>query len=279
MKNLVLLAALVAVCTLGAHAQIVTPQPSPSATLTQTVGLTEVTIEYSRPSLRGREGMGKLVPYGAMWRTGANASTKITFSDNVMLGGEEIPAGKYALYTIPGENEWTIVVHKNLTHWGVGNYDESEDLARFVVKSMELPMKYETFTIDVHSFMDNKASISLMWDNTGVNIPLEVSYKDQVMASIERTLAGPSSGDLANAATFYLNNGEDLEQAMDWITKAIELRPEAFWYVHTQAKIYLELGDKQMAKEAAMKSKEMAAAAPNDFGYVANNEMLLEKIQ
>lgn len=273
------MAAFVAVCTWGAHAQIVTPQPSPSATLTQTVGLTEVTVEYSRPSLRGREGFGKLVPYGKLWRTGANASTKITFSDDVKLGGEDIPAGKYALYTIPGESEWTIVVHKNLTHWGTGGYVEAEDLARFQVKSMELPMTFETFSIDVHSFQDNTASISIMWENTGVSIPLEVNYKDAVMASIERTLAGPSAGDMASAANFYLANGEDMDQALEWINQAIDMRPEAFWYVHTQAKIYYEMGEMKKAKEAAMKSKEMAAAAPDDFGYVANNDMLLEKIQ
>ena len=278
MKNLVTAVALLLIGFAGAQAQIVTPQPSPTATLSQTVGLTEVEIVYSRPGLRDRQAFGKLVPYGQIWRTGANASTKISFSDPVMLGGQEIPAGTYALYTIPGEKEWTVIVHKNLTLWGEGGYDQAEDLVRFTVPATKVTDKVETFTMDLNNLNDNQANISLVWENTKVDIPLEVNYAEKVMASIDRTLAGPSANDYANAANFYLSQGKDLGEALAWITKAVEMRPEAFWYVHTQAKIHLAMGDKAKAKAAAEKSKEMASKAPNDFGYIANNNMLLEQI-
>ena len=278
MKNLVTAVALLLIGFAGAQAQIVTPQPSPTATLSQTVGLTEVEIVYSRPGLRDRQAFGKLVPYGQIWRTGANASTKISFSDPVMLGGQEIPAGTYALYTIPGEKEWTVIVHKNLTLWGEGGYDQAEDLVRFTVPATKVTDKVETFTMDLNNLNDNQANISLVCENTKVDIPLEVNYAEKVMASIDRTLAGPSANDYANAANFYLSQGKDLGEALAWITKAVEMRPEAFWYVHTQAKIHLAMGDKAKAKAAAEKSKEMASKAPNDFGYIANNNMLLEQI-
>ena len=132
--------------------------------------------------------------------------------------------------------------------------------------------------MDLNNLNDNKANISLVWENTKVDIPLEVNYAEKVMASIDRTLAGPSANDYANAANFYLSQGKDLGEALAWITKAVEMRPEAFWYVHTQAKIHLAMGDKAKAKAAAEKSKEMASKAPNDFGYIANNNMLLEQI-
>lgn len=278
MKKVLSLVALIGTMVWGAQAQIVTPQPSPGAKLTQTVGLTEVTVEYSRPGARGREVFGNLVPFGQIWRTGANAATNITFSDDVKLGGEEVPAGTYALYTIPTASDWTIIIHKHTTHWGANEYDEAQDLARFVVPSKQSGAFVETFTIDVHSMNDNMAMISLQWANTLVNLPLEVNYKDKVMASIERTLAGPSANDYASAANFYLSTDQDLGTALEWISKATEMRPDAFWWVHIQARIYMAMGEKAKAKAAAEKSKEIAANAPNDFGYVANNNRLLEEI-
>ena len=279
MKKVLSLVALMGALTLTAKAQIQTPQPSPTAKLTQTVGLTEVTVDYSRPGMKGRAIFGDLVPFGTIWRTGANASTKITFSDDVKLGGKEIPAGTYALYSIPGETDWTIIVHNNLTLWGAGGYDEADDLVRFTVKPTKTQATHESFTIDIHSFDANKATISLMWENTKVDLPLEVNFNDKVMASIERTMAGPSANDYYAAANYYLSNGGDLNKASEWIKKAVDARPEAFWVIHVQAKIYAKMGKKDEALAAAKKSLEAAKVAADDFGYIANNERLIEEIK
>ncbi len=282
MKKLQLLLSGAALClTFGISAQIKAPQPSPSATIEQTVGLTSVEVEYSRPGMKGRKIFGDLEQYGKMWRTGANASTKITVSDDVKIGGKDVPAGKYALYTIPGETEWTIVLHKNLEHWGVGGYDEAEDLCRFTVKPTKLKDAVETFTIDFSNFTTSTAWINLSWENTKVSFEIVTPADEMVEKQIKEQLVdGPAAGTYYAAARHYLDKNENLDQALTYINKAVEKRPEAFWYIHVQAKILAAKGMKKEAIAAATKSMELAKANEGgDFGYVKNNEALIAKLK
>ncbi|UII19756.1 DUF2911 domain-containing protein [Fulvivirga ligni] len=282
MKNL-LLTALVLITSIGAYAQINIPQPSPTATLKQTVGLTEVEIVYSRPGLKGRKVFGDLLPYGEIWRTGANASTKITFGDAVKFGGKDVPAGTYALYTIPGEKEWTVIVHKNTSLWGAGNYNQDEDLVRFTVPAKKLTEPVETFTMDLTDLTNNSANLDIIWEKTLVSIPLEVEIDSKVMAQIKSQITD-ATGEVnpnlyASAATYYYESGKDLDQAAAWMDKAIAANPKAFWLMHNKAKILAKQGKKKEAIKTAQESMKLAKESPQgDFGYVKNNENLIAEI-
>lgn len=279
LKTILVAAALVA--TTSIFAQIESPQPSPTATIKQKVGLTDVEITYSRPGVKDRVIFGDLEKYDVLWRTGANATTKVKFSDAVKVNGTGIPAGEYSLFTIPGKDEWTIVFNKNLTLWGTAGYKEEEDIARFNVKATKLNDKMETFTIDFSDFTFGGAKMYLKWENTMVAFQIETNATEQVEKQIKTQLIdGPSAGSYAAAARFYLENGKDLTQALTWMNKAVEKRPEAFWYVHQQAQILAKMGKNKEAIVAAEKSMKMAKENKDgDFGYVANNEKLIKELQ
>ena len=275
-----LLLAIALVFNTIAFAQLKTPAPSPNATIEQMVGLTQVKIEYSRPGKKDREIFGKLVPYGEMWRTGANASTKIEFDNDIVIGGKEIPAGKYALYTIPGELEWTIIIHKNLDNWGVGEYKEADDAVRFKVKPTKLNDVVETLTIDFSHLTSDGAYLNISWANTLVAIVLDSKSGEKVEKQIKELLIeGPSAGTYYGAARYYLDNDQDLKQALTWINVAIEKRPEAFWYIHQKANIQAKLGLTKEAIVTANKSIELAKVGEDgDYGYIAKNEELIKKL-
>ena len=266
---------------LNSNAQLETPQPSPTSTLKQKVGLTDVTIEYSRPGVKGRTIFGDLIPYGEIWRTGANASTKLTVSDDVKIGGQEVPAGTYALYTIPNETEWTIIIHKNTTHWGVGGYDKAEDLARLTVTPSKLANTVESLTIDFGTFTEAGAKMNLSWANTSVSFDIETNTNAMVEKQIKELLIdGPNAGTYYSAARYYLDNDKDIAQALVWIDKAIEKKPEAFWYTHQKAKMQGKLGMKKEAIATAKKSLEMAKKNEGgDYGYIANNQKLIAELK
>lgn len=281
MKNLRLLIIAVAmVCCTQAYSQLETPQPSPAATVEQAVGLGTVTVDYSRPGMKDRAIFGALVPYGEIWRLGANASTKIEFSEDVEVGGQKVPAGKYALYAIPNEASWTIVLNKNLEHWGTMGYNKEEDQCRFSAIPTKLSDKVETLTIDFSNFTTEGAHLNILWENTKVAIPIKTNALADVEASIEKIMAGPDAGTYYSAARFNLDNGKDLNKALEWINKAVDMRPEAFWYTHLKAKIQGEMGMKKEAIATATKSMETAKANPDgDYGYVKNNEKLIEELK
>tara|TARA_R110001592_G_scaffold20091_3_gene81944 strand:- start:6333 stop:7184 length:852 start_codon:yes stop_codon:yes gene_type:complete len=281
MKKLQTLLLATSFIALTANAQITAPQPSPTATLTQTVGLTEVTVTYSRPGVKDRTIFGGLEKWGTIWRTGANASTKIKFSDDVTIAGNKLAAGEYALYTIPGENEWTIIFNTNLTLWGTGGYKEEEDAVRFTVKPVKLNDKVESLSIDFSHFTYTGANMEIKWENMLISFPVETNAIEQVEKQIKEQLVdGPSAGSYASAAGFYLENDKDLTQALTWMNKAIEKRPDAFWYVHNKAKILAKMGKKKEAIIAAKKSMEMAKANEGgDYGYIATNEKLIKELE
>lgn len=255
--------------------QISTPAPSPSAKLTQKVGLVDITVDYSRPGKKGREIFGNLVPFEKVWRTGANAATKISFSDEVMIEGKKVPAGTYALYSKPGKNSWTIMLYNDLSLGGnVARYDESKEFARFTVTPMTGNRTTESFTIDVNDISNTGATIYLMWDKTIVPIKMTVDTDAAVIAQIERFAKNPDASlanDYYSAASYYLGLKKDLDKALTWVNKAIDIRPNAFWMVRTKSMIQAEMGDYKEAIKTAEESKKLAMEA-NNSDYVKLNE-------
>ena len=256
------------------------PAPSPLATVKQRVGLTDIEIVYSRPGAKDRKVFGGLVPYGQVWRTGANASTKISFSTDVKLNGAPVPAGKYALYTIPGEKEWTVIIYKDTNLGNAANYQQSNDVARVKVKPAKLAEFVETFTIDINDLRDDSATINLVWEKTHVPVNLTMDVATTLVPQIETAMAATEGRKpYYQAAMFYYDHGKDLNQALKWVDAAIAER-EQFYMVHLKAKILAKLGDKKGAVEAAKRSSELAVKAEGPTsGYVKLNDDLIGKLR
>ncbi|MDJ1491760.1 DUF2911 domain-containing protein [Cytophagaceae bacterium DM2B3-1] len=260
------------------QAQIATPQPSPGASISQRVGLVDVKVDYSRPSLRGRKLFGEVREYGKIWRTGANQATKITFSDDVTLNGSKVPAGEYALLSIPTAKEWTIILSKDLKTTEQ-SYKQENDVVRFTAKPVSLPAKVETFTIDFSDLTTNGGNLNICWENVKTSIKIETDVDKKVMAQIKEKVIDnptPAAGDLFAAAVYYLDNNRDLPQALTWMNKATETNPQ-FWQLHQKAKLQAKLKDYKGATETAKKSIELAKAASNN-DYVKMNEKLLAEM-
>ncbi len=284
----ILLTALAAVMALSINAQIQTPQPSPAGSVYSKVGLTDVTIEYSRPKVKGRqifgEGSDFLQPYGQLWRAGANAGSKLIISTDITFAGTAVKAGEYLIFATPGKDEWSVSLYSDISLGGnVGGYDKSKEVALAKVKPTTLASNVEALTYNISDLSDDgsKAAIELTWANTSVKVPISVDFDSQVMASIEaNTKVNP--GNYVAAANYYLAAGKDLNQALKWMDMylAVGENGKQFWNVHTKAQIQAKMGDKKGAKETAMKSLEMAKASPNgDFGYVKRNEDLIASLK
>lgn len=254
------------------------PAASPGCTIKQRVGLTDIEIVYSRPSAKSRQVFGSLVPYNAVWRTGANAATKISFSTAVKLQGTEVSAGAYALYTIPGEDEWTIILNKGVGKSGT-QYDQKEDVTRFKVTPMKLSdTTIETFTIEFNEIRDESAVINLVWEKTVVPVTVELDVTSKLVPAIEAAMAAPEGRKpYYQAAMFYYDHDQDLKKASKWVDAAIAER-EAHYMVHLKAKILAKLGDKSGALAAAKRSTELAITA-KDTGYVKMNQDLIQSLQ
>lgn len=259
--------------------QMQTPQPSPFSTIEQMVGLTQVKVEYSRPSMRGRAVFGNLIPFDALWRTGANQNTMITFSDAVTIGTSQLKAGTYAIFTKPAQDQWEVFFYTDTNNWGTpSNWDESKIAATLQVPVYKMEMPVETFTITIDDLTNNGASIGIIWENTYVGIPFEVPTKDKAMKSIETTLQGPSARDYYSAASYYFEEGADLNKAMMWINKAVELDKEGsmYWVLRKQSLIHAAAGNKKTAIEAAKKSLAAAEKAGNQDYIKMNKDSLAE---
>tara|TARA_R110002012_G_scaffold11112_7_gene49930 strand:+ start:21227 stop:22072 length:846 start_codon:yes stop_codon:yes gene_type:complete len=277
MKKIILLFSAL-MFTVGIHAQIETPQPSPFQKIEQKVGLTDVTLEYSRPSMKGRTIFGGLVPYDAIWRTGANANTKITFSDDVEIGGETLKAGSYAIYTKPGASNWDVYFYTDTNNWGTPeNWDDSKVAAKVSAQAYPMPMNIETFTMSFDELKNDSVMLGMLWEKTYVGVPIKFNTDKTVTSSIQRVMNGPSANDYYSAAVYYLEAGKDINQAKIWIDKSIEMNKDPkFWQLRQKSLIYAKAGDKKGAIEAAKKSLEMAKAAGNN-DYVALNQKSLKE--
>jgi len=268
-------------CSLISFAQqIQMPQASPSAKIAQKVGLTDVTVDYSRPSTKDRKIFGELVPYGQVWRTGANGATVLSFSTDVIIDSKTIPAGQYALYAIPGKSEWTIILSKNIKLWGAIGYDPSDDVIRFKTESSKLKKKNETFEISFDNMTDTGSDLSLKWENTRVDFRIETQVDPLVMAQIKEYVIDGNSTDpslLYSAASYYYTNSKDMNQAYNWINESVEDDPK-YWTMHLKAKIEAALGKKTDAAETAEEAIGLAAEAGNQ-DYVGLNERLIKSLK
>jgi len=257
------------------------PTPSPLSTLKQRVGLTDVEVVYSRPGLKGRQIFGNMHTYGEVWRTGANAATKLTFSTPVKFGGVEVPAGSYGLFTIPDKDEWTVILNRDWTQWGAFLYDKTKDVVRVKVKPVALPYVVETLTIDFDDLRDESATFVLSWEKTRVPVPLEVEVASKVLPQIDALMK--SKGKKApsvyfSSAQFYFDHGQDLNRALGWVDEALAMNPNAYITLNLKAKILAKLGRKAEAIAAAKQSAELAIDE-KDSGMAKLNIDLISSLQ
>jgi hypothetical protein len=264
--------------------QVEFPAASPSCTIKQRVGLTDIEVDYSRPSMKGRSIFGGIVPYGQVWRTGANAATRVTFSTEVKLNGNDIPAGSYALFTIPGEDEWTVILSKKADQFGAFEYNTNDDLVRFEVTPVSLDENIETFTIEFNRIRDESAMLNLIWEKTVVPLKLEIDLTSKLVPQIEAAMTAPgkkSDGFYFQAATYYYNHDQDLSKALTWVNNAVADKPNiAFEILHLKAQILAKQGDKAGAIAAAKESTELAIKAEGpDNSFVKMNQDLISSLQ
>ncbi|MDC6388654.1 DUF2911 domain-containing protein [Maribacter sp. PR1] len=276
--NKVVLFLLAIVASLSLEAQINTPAPSPASKLMQMVGLTEVIVDYSRPSMRGRTVFGDLVPYGKLWRTGANAYTKITFDTDVTIAGNNVEAGTYSIFTKPGEKEWEVFFYTDILGGGTpSEWDQSKIVATANVPVYPIEMPIETFTITIDDITSSGANLGIMWEQVYVGVPFEVPTDEAVMSSIDKVLSGPGAGDYYAAAVYYSSEGKDIQKAKDWMDKAMSMTEDpAYWQLRQQSLILAKSGDKKGAIEVAKKSLAKATEAGNEDYVKLNKDSLKE---
>lgn len=282
MKRIAILLLLAA--SVVAEAQVQTPAASPAGSVSTVVGLTDVKIDYFRPRMRDRKIFGAdasaLVPYGRMWRTGANDGTIISFSDDVKVEGIAVPKGQYQILAWPGAAEWTIALYKDISLGGnLQAYDKAKEAASFKVKPAKLTEKVETLTLNIGDISDDSktAKVEIAWENTSVKFSVEVDYETKVMESI-RANTQVNPGNYFQAAVYYLDNGKDLKQALEWITLAEEGIPDAYWLQYQKARIQKALGDKAGALTTANASLKNAKEA-DDLSYQKMNQQLISSLK
>ena len=279
MKKLIL-SLLVVIFTISVSAQVKTPQPSPFSKIEQKVGLTDITLEYSRPSMKGRTIFGDLVPYEKTWRTGANANTKITFSTDVIIDGQELKKGSYAIYTVPNKTSWDVIFYSDAKNWGTPKeWDQAKVAAKTTVNVESVPVKIETFTMNFDDLTNSSALLGMLWENIYVGVKIEVPTDKIVNTSIDKVMAGPEAADYYAAAVYYLQEGKDINKAKMWINKAVDLTKDEprFWYLRQQSLILAKAGDKAGAIAAAKASLAGAEKRGND-GYIKMNKEFLKKM-
>src|SRR3970040_2254692 len=262
-KILIALAIIITQFTI--EAQVKTPQASPKATITQVVGLTDVEVVYSRPSARGRAVFGNLVPFGKLWRTGANENTTISFSDDVIIGGKTLKKGKYAIYTIPNIESWEVIFYANTDNWGTPQeFKESDVALRTTVKEESMPKAMDTFTIGINGLSSDSAFLEMYWENSFVSLKFEVPTQKTAIANIEKALSGPSAGDYFSAAQYFYQSNGDINKAKSYVDKALEMNTEKpFYYLRLNSLIQAKQGDIKGAIEPAKASLVVSETAGN----------------
>lgn len=261
--------------------KLVFPDASPAATIKQRVGLTDIEINYNRPGMKGRTVFGGLVPYGEVWRTGANTATKMTFSTDVKLNGTAVPAGTYELFTIPGRTEWTVILHKNMSQWGAYAYDMKNDVARFTAAADTTAQPVETFAFGFNDLHPASATVNMFWEKTRVHFKVEVDVVGQLVPQIEAVMASAEpKKPYFSAAMFFYDNDLDLKKAAAWMDAAIAERPNQMWMIYRKGLILAKMGDKAGARAAAqqsldlVKSDDKSPASLKDEYTRLNNALL-----
>ncbi len=268
---------LLTVFTASVNAQALMPQPSSGQTVIQDFGLGKITLNYSRPVANGRQIFGGLVPYNEIWRTGANTATTITFTDEVTFGGTAIVAGTYALFTIPGKTEWTVVLNKAANQWGAYSHKDADDVVRVKVKPAKTSANVEAFTIQFNNVKPGTLDLNIAWDDTQVSVPLMVDYDTKVMANIATAMNGEKKPYFA-AAQYYFTNNKDLKQALTWVKEAEKTDTKAPWIKLWKAKIELKMGDRTGAKKSATEGLAIAKEIDNSE-YVKLNQAFLNDLK
>ncbi|NII28244.1 DUF2911 domain-containing protein [Pseudoflavitalea sp. X16] len=280
MRKLINVFAFTLVMVYAGHAQLKTPAPSPTQFIKQDFGLGTIELSYSRPAMKGRKIMGDLVPYGKVWRTGANQPTTLTFTDTVIIGGTKIPAGKYGLVSIPDAANWTLIITKQLDVNSPANYKAENDVVRVKAKSRLVPTTAQSFTMQFVNISNTKCELQLQWDKTVVGLPITTDIDARIMAQIDEQINGntdESKKPYFTAALYYMDNGKDLNQALEWFRKAAAQNTKAFWVLHQKANCEAKMGKKKEAIASANESIKLATEAKND-DYVALNKKLLAKL-
>lgn len=278
MKKLIL-SLFIATLGFSTNAQIKTPQPSTFQKIEQAVGLSNITLEYSRPNMNGRAVFGNLVPFGEVWRTGANANTKITFSTDVTIDGKSLKKGTYAIFTKPNQKTWDIFFYSDATNWGAPKiWDETKVALQTSIKLQEMPMNIETFTMTFDDITNNSAVIGIMWEKVYAGIKFETPTDEMVSQQIKTIMTGPSADDFFASAVYYLQANKDIKQAQEWIDKAVEMTKDKprFWFLRQQSLIHAKAGNKKGAIAAAKTSLKYAEEA-NNADYIKMNKDSLKE--
>lgn len=256
---------------------LTTPQPSTTQNIKQNFGLSSIELSYSRPNAKGRTVIGDLVPFGKVWRTGANQATTLNFGDDVTIGGKKIASGKYGLLSIPDKENWVLIITKQLDVTSAAAYKEESDVVRVNVKPVILKDKIETFTIQFANVKANSCDVNLQWENTSITLPVSTDVDSKVMSQINGIMTKDNLP-YYSAAMYYMDNGKDLNQALSWFNKATDQNPDAFYMFYQKANCLAKLGKKQDAIATATKSRELSIAAKN-ADYVKLNEDLLKTLK
>lgn len=278
------LLSLVFLCSISLSSQIHKPSLSPRIQTTQHVGLAKVELDYGQPNAQGRKIFGGLIPFGKVWRTGANASTKLKIDSDVLINNTPLSKGEYALYTIPNKESWTIILSKNTQLWGSSGYDSTDDVLR-VQSTVNYTQDFlETFTIHFENFNTNGGDLVIAWEHSKIVLPVYVNSDELIFAEIKDKLIDSKTKANAqthfDAAQFYYHKKKDLELAMLWFNEAIKQKPSAFWYVYYKAELAFYLGDYKTAKTEINTCLLAAKKSPyGDFGYIGKCELMLEKLK
>ena len=277
MKKIFYLTAMLLACAVFSYAQPRIPGASTTQTIIQDFGLGKITLSYSRPNVKGRKIFGGLQPYGEVWRTGANTATTIEFSEDVIIEGNKVPAGKYGLFTIPGENEWTIILNKTWKQWGAYSYKQSDDLLRFTVKAKDMGESMETFTMQFINATTKSADLIMVWDKTFVLTHLQTDDDAQVMANIDTLMSSDKKANYYfTAIQYYYENDKDMNKALQWALAGEATDPKGPYYVVWEARVRLKMGDKEGAIKAAERGIQLSKDAKDDE-YERLNQMVLDK--
>ncbi|MBS1563532.1 MAG: DUF2911 domain-containing protein [Bacteroidetes bacterium] len=272
------LALVLGCCIMTASAQTLkTPAPSSTQTIRQDFGLGSIELSYSRPAMKGRKIFGDLVPFGKVWRTGANSATTLNFTDEVSIGGTKLTAGKYGLLSIPGKDSWVLIITKQLDVTSPAAYKQENDLVRVTVKPMKSGSTAENFTMQFANIKNTTCDLQIMWDKTVVALPITTDIDARVMAQIQTSMQSPKPAYFP-AAVYYMENGKDLSQSLEWFNKALEQSPGAFFILYQKALCLSKLGRKEEAVKTANESIEAATKAKND-DYVALNKKLIASLK
>jgi hypothetical protein len=263
--------------TFNLNAQITTPKASPLAKIEQKVGLADLSISYSRPGKKDRVVFGEVVPFGEIWRFGANENTKITSSEALIFGKDTLKAGTYAIFTKPNKDKWEIYFYTEITNWGTPEkWDEQKVALKMIAPVVALNDVVENLTISFDNLHNAGATLQFSWDKTRINVPFSLNTKDKVLASIKKTMDGPAAGDYYAAASYYFQEKLDMKQALSWCSKAVEMRPEAYWMSRLMSQLQAANNDYKGAIETAKKSI-IAAEKDGDDNYVRMNKSSIEE--